>query len=259
MRVLLLAACLAQPVRADFAQARCEVVPQGARRATLQAPCVFSQRQGFVSIDLGVQGRHELTPAEKDGSARYRDGSGRPARASYELGRRGLTFRLADRTIRVYWDEKGPFHSELTLQGVRFRVDCPNGPGRNAVTIAPRGLSVSNEAWTAEVDGAVYAAEAADLDADGSPEVYAYARRADGRGALVAVSANKRKSMTPVSLDELAPGQLAGRAGPEEFAVVESRLVRRFPLESGRTRQFQYRLEPGEAAWRLRAEKTVEY
>jgi hypothetical protein len=56
--------------------------------------------------------------------------------------------------------------------------------------------------------------------------------------------------------------------GHDEFAVVENRLVRRFPVylagdtnaePSGGTRQIQYRLDAGEAGWILAVDRVVEY
>jgi hypothetical protein len=56
--------------------------------------------------------------------------------------------------------------------------------------------------------------------------------------------------------------------GHDEFAVVESTLVQRFPLygagdvnakPSGRMRQLQYKLRQGEAGWVLKLDRVVEY
>ena len=67
---------------------------------------------------------------------------------------------------------------------------------------------------------------------------------------------------------EDAPETAAGYMGHDQFAVVENRLVRRFPVylendtnaaASGGTRQLQYRLEPGEAGWILRLDRVVDY
>lgn len=56
--------------------------------------------------------------------------------------------------------------------------------------------------------------------------------------------------------------------GHDDFAVVERTLVRRFPVykdsdtnatPSGGVRQMQYRLTRGEATWRLKLDRVVEY
>ena len=76
--------------------------------------------------------------------------------------------------------------------------------------------------------------------------------------------------MSPIYLPpmEQSPEALVGYMGHDEFAVVENRLVRRFPLyregdtnatATGGTRQMQYRLVPGEAGWLLQLDRVVEY
>jgi hypothetical protein len=71
---------------------------------------------------------------------------------------------------------------------------------------------------------------------------------ADARGSLVAFSANERKSLS--------------------FAVVGGSPVRRFPIytgegvgaaPTGKTRQLQYELVPGEAGWLLKLDRTTDF
>jgi hypothetical protein len=58
-----------------------------------------------------------------------------------------------------------------------------------------------------------------------------------------------------------------GYHGHDEMAVVETVVARRFPiygagdppLPSGRTRQLQYKLKPGEVGWVLTLDRVVEY
>ncbi len=115
-------------------------------------------------------------------------------------------------------------------------------------------------------------AEVADLNVDGSPELYVYITLPgdNARGKVLAWSANKKKSLSEIYVPELAPGdpKLKGYRGHDEFAVVENILARRFPIykdgdvdakPSGGMRQFQYKLTAGEAGWKLRLDKTIEY
>jgi hypothetical protein len=78
-----------------------------------------------------------------------------------------------------------------------------------------------------------------------------------GIGFRVA-SANQRKSMSEIYLPLVSDDAKAakGYMGHDEFAVVEGRLLRRFPVymdrdtnavPSGGVRQMQYKLKPGEA------------
>ncbi len=58
-----------------------------------------------------------------------------------------------------------------------------------------------------------------------------------------------------------------GYHGHDEMAVVETVVARRFPIygagdppsPTGRTRQLQYKLKPGEAGWVLTLDRVVEY
>ncbi len=164
------------------------------------------------------------------------------------------------------------FDKTLELQGITFHVTCPNGSSLNQVTITPAGLEIDNSAMVREADGTVVGAEIADLNVDGSPELYVYVQSAGSGsyGSLVAFSANNKKSLSDIVLPPVAadPKASKGYMGHDEFAVVESTLVQRFPIyregdanaqPSGRTRQIQYKLKAGEAGWVLEADKIVEY
>lgn len=165
-----------------------------------------------------------------------------------------------------------PFAQGLELQGIGFQVSSPNALSGNTVRIVPSGLQNDNTPVLMPVAGQVVGAEVADLDVDGSPELYVYVRGPgpELRGSLLAVSANRRKSLSLISLPELGTHQGAdqGYRGRDEMAVVENRLVRRFPLygaggdaaqPTGRIRQLQYKLTPGEASWVLKLDRRVDY
>jgi len=166
----------------------------------------------------------------------------------------------------------GGFESNLELAGITFRVTCPNASALSSVTVAPGGLEIDNSPMVREVDGQVVEAEVADLDVDGSPEIYIYVQSAGSGsyGSLVAFSANKRKSLSDIYLPPIAddPKAAKGYMGHDEFRVVENTLVRRFPVyrdgdtnakPTGGMRQIQYKLAAGEAGWLLRADKVVDF
>jgi hypothetical protein len=46
------------------------------------------------------------------------------------------------------------------------------------LTITPSGLSIANDVIKQEIDGSVTGAEVADVNADGSPEIYVYVNSA---------------------------------------------------------------------------------
>ena len=164
------------------------------------------------------------------------------------------------------------FDRTLELQGIRFRVTSANEGSMNTLHIVPAGLEIDNSPIVRTINGTVTDAEVADLNADGSPEIYVYVTSAGSGsyGSLVAYSANRRKSLSEIYLPQLAPDDAAskGYMGHDEFAVVENVLVRRFPVyrdgdtnanPTDGTRQLQYKLVPGEAGWVLSVDKVVEY
>ncbi|MDH5209746.1 MAG: PliI family lysozyme inhibitor of I-type lysozyme [Burkholderiaceae bacterium] len=309
-RQLRLAALLAlllagTAARADTVQARCDIYPKGHDKASAVIPCTFSQRQGYVSIDRSDGVRHELAP-KGDRAGHYVDERGRPAYRQSGLGKRGQIYRLADESVYVYWDATGlptanagtaaaaatatgassssagapkaasgplaPFDRTFEQQGIRFRVSSPNNSSINELKIVPSGLAGDNRPITRTIEGTITGVEVADLNVDGSPELYIYVTSAGSGsyGSLVAYSVNNRKSLSEIYLPPITDDKKAsaGYMGHDEFAVVENVLARRFPVyrpgdtnarPSGGTRQVQYKLVRGEAGWILRADRVVEW
>jgi hypothetical protein len=164
------------------------------------------------------------------------------------------------------------FDQRLELQGIVFDVSSPNAATGNSVTVATTGLEIDKSPWESPADGDVVGAEAGDLDANGSPEIYVYVRSRDpgARGSVVGYAANNRKSLSAINLPSLSdnPAASAGYRGHDEFAIVEQSLARRFPLyagdgdaavPTGKTRQLQYKLSAGEAGWRLELVNSTEF
>ena len=154
------------------------------------------------------------------------------------------------------------FHQSLTMHGIAYDVTSPNLARGNSVRIVPRGLADNSEI-VQPVDGLVTGAEIADLSVDQAPEIYVYVRLPgdDARLSLVAYASNRNRSLSAIHLPALedGPGAATGYAGHDQMEVIESKFVRRFPLQDGRTRQLQYRLVPGEASWVLKLDRMVEY
>ena len=287
---------LASSARADTVDARCDIYLKGSDKASAVLACTFSQRQGYVRIQRSDGVVHELSPVSAD-PGRYVDAQGRPVRRQLGLGQAGQIYRLADQSVYVYWDTAGspgtaqpavapalpvalpppvapqvPLRRSLSLQGVRFQLSSANDASLNELKIVPAGLSRDNAPIVRSIDGQVGGAEVADLDADGSPELYVYVSAAGSGsyGSLVAYAANQRRSLSEIALPPLAdtPGADKGYMGHDQFAVVENRLARRFPVyrdgdthtaPSGGVRQLQYKLQRGEAGWRLVVDRVVEY
>jgi hypothetical protein len=167
---------------------------------------------------------------------------------------------------------EGRFKQAFDLQGVRFEVEATDEGSINQLTITPSGLSVSNDPIKVEIDGRVTGAEIADLDSNGYPEIYVWANSAGSGsyGSVIAYAVNKGKSISEVYFPPIAEDEkyTKGYMGHDEFAVVETSFVQRFPIykegdsnaqPSGGMRQIQYKLRPGEAGWKLVIDKVVEY
>jgi hypothetical protein len=168
----------------------------------------------------------------------------------------------------LFADDAAVFVATQELQGITFKVISSGG----SVTITPSGLEIDNTPASVEVEGMVNRAEVADINADGSPEIYVYAAEPTGdmRASLIAYSTNRKKSMTPIYLPPLEDDakNAKGYRGHDEFAVVEGIIARRFPIfpedasktePTGRMRQIQYKLVAGEAGWILKPDKAIEF
>jgi len=157
----------------------------------------------------------------------------------------------------------------LELGGVRFHVTATDEGSLNKLTVTPKGLQEDTRPVTQEIEGSVSGMEVADLNHDGSPELYIFVTSAGSGsyGKLVAFSVNKMKSMSDIYLPELDPKSKAARGymGHDRFSIERGHLVRSFPLykkgdpnccPSGGTRKLYYRLVPGEAGWQLKLVKS---
>ena len=143
----------------------------------------------------------------------------------------------------------------------------------NDLTIQPVGLTIDNQFVTHKIDGTVISAEVGDLNIDGYPEVLVYIQSAGSGsyGSVIGYSVNNGKSMSMISdLPQVAENPEAGTGymGHDEFAIVESTLVQRFPIykpgdsnakPTGGTRQIQYKLKDGEAMRQFVVDQIVEY
>jgi hypothetical protein len=89
--------------KADTVDARCDVYPKGSDRAKSSGACTFSQRQGYVGIQLQNGKRYDLSPVGSN-PGNYRDQNGGAAYRQSGLGDKGQIYRLATESIYVYWD-----------------------------------------------------------------------------------------------------------------------------------------------------------
>lgn len=90
------------PANADTVNASCSIYPKGSDRASWYGSCTFSQRQGFVGIQLDNGQRYDLSPTEEPNT--YKDQNGNPAHRELEGGYRQI-YRLPTESIFVTFDE----------------------------------------------------------------------------------------------------------------------------------------------------------
>ena len=260
---------------ADSILARCDIYKKGKKLVSTSVPCVFSQRQGNISIRRADTVEHELMPQD-DGPGHYRDSGGNDVYRKSGLGTDGLIFSFKDELVYVYWQPVG-FDKPYFLQGITFRVISPNDNFSNTLKIILSGLEIDNSIIKKTINGVVTGAEVADLNADGSPEIYIYTYfTGNGSyGDVVAYSANNNKSLSPVYIPPINNDTKisSGYRGYDEFTVIENSLVRRFPIDTvhnimkgmnnkpanGMMRQVQYKLLRGEAGWQLQAVKVMDF
>jgi len=160
-----------------------------------------------------------------------------------------------------------PYQNQLEFEKIKFTITSPQSATANTFTVAPSGFTMSNDTLTMDCEGTVVQSEVWDLDGDKGPELLVVTQSGpDKKGKAYVFSANKNKSMSMVNLPDFSVDakNAKGYAGHDEFAFVESTFSHRFPLyENGnplnKTRQFQYKLKPGEAMKQLVLDKTIEY
>jgi len=266
---------------ADSMRSECGFSPSPHERPATTSPCVFSQRQGFISVSIDDGAEFEFSPVgERPGN--YLDQQDNAIYRVRGLGSAGQLFKLPESYLYVFWkpsrldctgqELSKPNMCTLSYGALSFDLAASADSSLNQLQITPAGLTGGNNPLNAELDGTAYGAELADLDSNGWPEIYVYVSSAGSGsyGSLVAFAVNNGKSATPIYLPPLeqSPQVLEGYMGHDQFAVVETRLVRRFPIylegdtnaaPTGKTRQLQYRLETGEAGWVLVLDKVVEY
>ncbi len=164
------------------------------------------------------------------------------------------------------------FQKTLSLQNISFEVQTTGEGSISELTIQPSGLEGDNEKIVQEVDGQVVGAEIEDLNADGYPEILVYTASAGSGsyGNVIGYSVNGGKSLSQIYFPDISENKEAslGYMGHDEFAIVETSLVRRFPVykagdpnsnPTGGTRQVQYQLKDGEAGRKLELTRITQY
>ena len=164
------------------------------------------------------------------------------------------------------------FQKTLTLQDITFEITTVGEGSVAELIIQPNGLEIDNQKIALEIDGQVVNAEIEDLNSDGFPEILVYTVSAGSGsyGNVIGYSVNNGKSISQIYFPEISENKEAsvGYMCHDEFAVIETSLVQRFPIyksgdynsnPTGGTRQIQYKLQDGEASRLFVIDKISEY
>lgn len=124
--VLTTSVTFATAAYADTVEARCDVFPKGDDKATYSGLCTFSQRQGYINIDLKNGTSYELSPSgDKPGN--YVDKDGKPAHRESGLGKLGQIYRLEKQSLFVYWDA-APYNKKAGKSGATKAATSKSKP-----------------------------------------------------------------------------------------------------------------------------------
>jgi hypothetical protein len=155
---------------------------------------------------------------------------------------------------------------ELKYEKISFQVSSPQLAANNTVLVLPSGFSAVNDSVRISVTGTVTKAETADISGDNSPELLIVTKDEKGYGYAYMFSGNGTKSMSEVNIRDLSGNAniMNGYQGEDEFALVESVMARRFPIfkdgaKTGKTRQVQFKLVPGENMKQLKVDRVTEF
>lgn len=114
-----------------------------------------------------------------------------------------------------------------------------------------------------ELLGSLSGSEVEDLNSDGRPELVLFVTSAGSGsyGSVLAWSASKGHTLLPITMPDLSGKLAQGYMGHDQFNVVETTLVRRFPIyrpgdtnakPTGGTRQINYKMVPSKAGFQFK-------
>ena len=160
------------------------------------------------------------------------------------------------------------FTKTVNYDNIIVTVSSPNAASGNTFTVTTAGLTevnVTNDSYS--TNGMVTDVLIDDLDGDNSPEFFVIARPSDGGLASVhAFSTFNRKSLGQINFPDQSsnPDVSAAFKEGDEYMPVANNFVMRFPIyeagdKTGKTRQLQLKVKPGEAMKQLVFDRKTEY
>jgi len=166
--------------------------------------------------------------------------------------------------------QAGAFQKSASLQGVSFQVNATGSGSIRQLVVKASEKGKALPSIKEEIDGSVTGMEVEDLNSDGRPELLVYVTSAGSGsyGSVKAWTVSKAHTLLPINMPELSGKWANGYMGHDSFAVVETTLMRRFPVyrpgdsnakPTGGTRTVSYKLVPGEASWQFKAVSSNTY
>lgn len=161
----------------------------------------------------------------------------------------GLVGLLAAPGARAGAAEPGPKGDDaastlsrtLHFDTIHFSLRWP-AAGAGMLEIVPAGLQNDNQPIQRPIDGTLRDATIADIDADGSPELYVVVDGPHGKQQLLVWVANRRRSLS----EAVVIGGDGEPGGGGRWRIGDGGLHRHDAKG-----EVRYRLRPGEAAWRI--------
>ena len=108
--------------QADTIPAHCDLYAPGSDNAYLSSNCTFSQRQGYISVQLQSNGvRYEFSPIPNSQPGNFTDQYGHAVYRQSGLGDAGTIFQFVDGShLWIYWDTSSAYGSGPVNQGTRI-------------------------------------------------------------------------------------------------------------------------------------------
>lgn len=192
----------------------------------------------------------------------YRNAARRGEKADFTLSVRVTDEAPADTKGKA---DTAKFSKKVDYDEISFTVTSPAKDQGNQFTIASKGLSEVNDAITIDINGKVIDVLCDDIDGDNSPEAAVIIEGEDHKRIAHVFSSYSRKSFGMVNFQDITDAkQLSGYRGGDEFQFVENSFIRRIPLhadnqKTGKFRQFQFKMENGEAMKQLKLQRTTDF
>jgi hypothetical protein len=162
-----------------------------------------------------------------------------------------------------------PFRATLREQGVTFDLTATDEGSIQLLQVRAKRGGTAYRPVKQELIGQVVDAKAKDLNGDGRPELVVMVRSvgSGSYGSVQAWSAGPRKLELIPLMGELTGPDAKGYMGHDSFNVVETSVVRQFPIyrtgdsnarASGGTRQIVYKMVSGPGGWSLQPVRSTD-